>query len=132
LLVAGFIMHRLKLPAGDVDMVPSNHLPEPLVAEPVAHDRGPVLILIEYLSKSITVLLSGMCWTRFPRNVAATVRMVGASPKTQPIRKRWSNGSWRSRWSEHLRQHKRVSNADADLQGKVLGYHTGPEKPGTS
>jgi hypothetical protein len=48
LLVAGFIMHRLKLPAGDVDMVPSNHWPEPLVAEPVAHDRGPVLILIEY------------------------------------------------------------------------------------
>lgn len=48
LLVAGLAMHRLKLPAGDADMVPSNHWPEPLVAEPVAHDRGPVLILIEY------------------------------------------------------------------------------------
>ncbi len=34
LLVAGFIMHRLKLPAGDTDMVPSNYWPEPLVAEP--------------------------------------------------------------------------------------------------
>jgi len=34
LLVAGFIMHRIKLPAGDADMVPSNHWPEPLVAEP--------------------------------------------------------------------------------------------------
>ncbi len=41
-------MHRLKVPAGDADMVPSNRWPEPLVAEPVAHDRGPVLILIEY------------------------------------------------------------------------------------
>ncbi|RAS00293.1 hypothetical protein DEU52_1439 [Ensifer adhaerens] len=25
LLGAGFIMHRVKLPAGDADMVPSNH-----------------------------------------------------------------------------------------------------------
>ncbi len=48
LAVAGVVMHRLKLPAGDADMVPSNHWPEPLVAEPVGHDRGPVLIFIEY------------------------------------------------------------------------------------
>ncbi len=32
-------------------------------------------------------------------------------------------------WAEHLRQHKRVSHADADLQSKVLAFHTGPEKP---
>ena len=32
-------------------------------------------------------------------------------------------------WAEHLRQHKRVSNADADLQGKVLAYHSGLERP---
>ncbi|NKF34031.1 MFS transporter, partial [Pseudomonas sp. BGM005] len=27
LLVAGFIMHRVKLPAGEADLVPSNHWP---------------------------------------------------------------------------------------------------------
>jgi len=40
LLVAGFIMHRVKLPTGDADLVSSNHWPEPLVAEPVAHKPG--------------------------------------------------------------------------------------------
>ncbi|HEY5798457.1 MAG TPA: MFS transporter, partial [Bosea sp. (in: a-proteobacteria)] len=48
LLVAGLLFHRVKLPRGDVDLVASNHWPEPLTAEPVEHDRGPVLVLIEY------------------------------------------------------------------------------------
>ena len=41
-------MQRIKLPAGEADLAPSNHWPEPLVAAEVANDRGPVLILIEY------------------------------------------------------------------------------------
>ncbi|AHF86804.1 hypothetical protein RLEG3_27940 [Rhizobium leguminosarum bv. trifolii WSM1689] len=32
-------------------------------------------------------------------------------------------------WAKHLRQHKRVSQADADLQAKVLAYHSGPDRP---
>jgi hypothetical protein len=28
----------------------------------------------------------------------------------------------------YLRHYRRVSNADADLQGKVLAYHDGPQK----
>ena len=32
-------------------------------------------------------------------------------------------------WAEHLRQHKRVSNADADLQAHLLAYHSGTDKP---
>ncbi|CUX70938.1 hypothetical protein AGR6A_pAt60167 [Agrobacterium sp. NCPPB 925] len=32
-------------------------------------------------------------------------------------------------WAEHLRQQKTVSNADADLQGKLLTYRKGPDKP---
>lgn len=48
LLVAGLVMHRIKLPAGEADLAPSNHWPEPLVVAEIAHDRGPVLILIEY------------------------------------------------------------------------------------
>jgi len=32
-------------------------------------------------------------------------------------------------WAEYVRQHKRVANADADLQGKVLTFHIGPDKP---
>ena len=32
-------------------------------------------------------------------------------------------------WAEHLRQHHRVSNSDADLQGALLKFHIGPGKP---
>ena len=32
-------------------------------------------------------------------------------------------------WAEHLRQHHRVSHADADLQAEALRFHMGPDKP---
>jgi hypothetical protein len=32
-------------------------------------------------------------------------------------------------WAEHLRQHHRVSNADADQQRALHRFHTGPEAP---
>ena len=32
-------------------------------------------------------------------------------------------------WAEHLRQHRRVSRADADLQQEVTAFHIGEEPP---
>ena len=32
-------------------------------------------------------------------------------------------------WAEHLRQHHRVSHADADLQDEVVRWHIGPQRP---
>jgi quinol monooxygenase YgiN len=32
-------------------------------------------------------------------------------------------------WAEHLRQHKRVSRADADLQREATQFHLGPDAP---
>lgn len=49
LLCVGLGFHRVKLPRGEAELVPSNHWPEPLTAQPVENDRGPVLILIEYI-----------------------------------------------------------------------------------
>ncbi|MGV1753505.1 MFS transporter [Agrobacterium sp. CG674] len=129
LLVAGFIMHRVKLPAGDADLVSSNHWPEPLVAEPVAHDRGPVLILIDYHVEkhNRTKFLHAL------DDMSAERRRDGAygwgvtedSADPEKITEWFMVESW----AEHLRQHKRVSNADADMQSKVIAFHTGPDKP---
>jgi predicted MFS family arabinose efflux permease/quinol monooxygenase YgiN len=129
LLVAGFVMHRIKLPSGDVDMVPSNHWPEPLVAEPVAHDRGPVLILIEYRVErhhrtAFLHVLHEMSEER--RRDGAYGWGVTEDSADPEMMVEWFMVE---SWAEHLRQHKRVSNADADLQGKILAYHVGPEKP---
>ncbi|MEQ1409528.1 MFS transporter [Neorhizobium sp. Rsf11] len=129
LLAAGFIMHRLKLPAGDADMVPSNHWPEPLVAEPVAHDRGPVLILIEYRVEKHhrTAFLHALDELSQERRRDGAYGWGVTEDSADP--ERMVEWFMVESWAEHLRQHKRVSNADADLQGKVLAYHTGPEKP---
>jgi MFS family permease len=129
LLLAGFIMHRLKLPSGETDLVPSNHWPEPLVAEPVAHDRGPVLILIEYTvekqhRRAFLHTLDQLSQER-RRDGAYGWGVTEDSADPQKMVEWFMVESW----AEHLRQHKRVSNADADLQGKVLAYHNGPEKP---
>ncbi|SEI09788.1 Predicted arabinose efflux permease, MFS family [Rhizobium tibeticum] len=129
LLVAGVIMHFIKLPSGDADLVPSNHWPEPLVAEPVAHDRGPVLILIEYHvekhHRTPFLHALGELSHERRRDGAYGWGVTEDSADPQKIVEWFMVESW----AEHLRQHKRVSHADADLQGQVLAYHSGSEKP---
>ncbi len=129
LLIAGFIMHRLKLPTGEADLIPSNHWPEPLVEEPVAHDRGPVLILIEYQVEKqnraeFLKAINDLAHER-RRDGAYGWGVTEDAADGQKIVEWFMVESW----AEHLRQHKRVSNADADLQGKVLAYHSGSERP---
>jgi MFS family permease len=129
LLVAGILFHRVKLPTGDADLVASNHWPEPLTAEPVEHDRGPVLILIEY-------------------RIAKTDRAAFLEALNRLSEERRRDGAYGwgvtedaadpegivewfmvESWAEHLRQHKRVSHADADIQRDAIHFHIGPEKP---
>ena len=129
LLVAGLIMHRVKLPSGDTDLVPSNHWPEPLVAEPVAHDRGPVLILIEYHVEKHhrAVFLRSLDELSHERRRDGAYGWGVTEDSADP--EKIVEWFMVESWAEHLRQHKRVSQADADLQGKVLAYHSGAEKP---
>ena len=42
------LFHRVKLPTGEADLQPSQPLARALLAEPVAHDRGPVMVQVEY------------------------------------------------------------------------------------
>jgi MFS family permease len=129
LAVAAILMHRLKLPAGDADMVPSNHWPEPLVAEPVAHDRGPVLILIEYHVKKHhrTAFLHALAHLSQERRRDGAYGWGVTEDSADP--EKMVEWFMVESWAEHLRQHKRVSQADADLQAKMLAYHSGPDKP---
>ncbi len=129
LLIAGLVMHRVKLPAGDADLVPSNHWPEPLVAEPIAHDRGPVLILIEYKveKQHRTAFLHAIDHLSRERRRDGAYGWGITEDSADP--EKIVEWFMVESWAEHLRQHKRVSNADADLQGKVLAYHVGPDKP---
>lgn len=129
LSVAAFSMNLIKLPIGDPDLVPSNHWPEPLVAEPIPNDRGPVLVLIDYyVKKSVrTEFLDALAEMSHERRRDGAYGWGVAEDSADPDRV--TEWFMVESWAEHLRQHRRVSHADEDMQGKVLSYHSGPEKP---
>ncbi|MGH6646858.1 MFS transporter [Aquabacterium sp.] len=129
LVLVSLVSHRVKLPTGEADLQASNHWPEPMLTEPVAHDRGPVVIQVEYKVRKhdIPAFLHAM------RHVAQERRRDGAyawgvaEHTSEP--ERVIEWFMVESWAEHLRQHRRVSKADADLQAEALRFHTGPDRP---
>ncbi|WP_029003554.1 MFS transporter [Azorhizobium doebereinerae] len=129
LAVAAALLHRVRLPEGEADLMPSNHWPEPLTGEEVEHDRGPVLVLIEYRVARADRAAFQQAADRFGEErrrdgaYACGITEDAADPE------RLVEWFMVESWAEHLRQHKRVSQADADLQTDMLRYHIGPEAP---
>jgi predicted MFS family arabinose efflux permease len=113
-----------KLQTGaDIDLTPSMHWQAPAVAQEVEHDRGPVLIVVEYRidpSQRQPFLAAldklgqerrrdgAYAWGVF-EDAAAPGRMV----ETFLVES----------WLEHLRQHERVTNADRIVQDAVHRFH---------
>ncbi|WP_456280276.1 MFS transporter [Cupriavidus sp. JZ107] len=129
LIVATLLLRRVRLPRGEEDLGPARHWPEPEKADEIAHDRGPVMILIEYRVS--------------PENREAFLRAIhqlseerlrdGAfnwgvmeDPEDPDLLTEWFLVE---SWAEHLRQHRRVPHADADLQRDIARFHTGAEPP---
>ncbi|MDF2234105.1 MFS transporter [Albimonas sp. CAU 1670] len=129
LCVAAWLARRLPLPEGDEDLTPSNHWPEPAVAAPPAHDRGPVLVTVEYRVA--------------PEDLAA---FRAAMDRLAPMRRRDGAYAWGlaedaaeperitewfmvESWAEHLRQHARVSGGAADVQVAARRWHRGEDPP---
>ena len=129
LIVVAFILNRVKLPAGEADLAPSNHWPEPLTSEPVEHDRGPVLILVEYRIARDDRGKFIACLKRLSdarrRNGAYGWGITEDAADPEKIVEWFMVESW----AEHLRQHHRVSNADADVQRETVQFHVGQEGP---
>jgi MFS family permease len=120
-LVAIPLTARWKLQtAADIDLTPSSHWPAPILAREIQHDRGPVLVTIEYRIEP---------GKRAP--------FLAAMEKVGEERRRDGAYEWAifedaateglmvetflvASWLEHLRQHGRVTNADRVLQDAVL------------
>lgn len=129
LVLIGLVAHRIKLPAGDADLVPSNHWPEPLTAVPVDHDRGPVLVQIEYriAPENRSDFLKALARLSAERRRDGAYTWGIAEDAADPgVMLEWFHVE---SWAEHLRQHKRVSKADADIQEDVQRFHEGKQRP---
>lgn len=129
LVVVALLFHHVRLPVGEADLQASNHWPEPLVAESVTNDRGPVLVQVEYRIRqedraAFLDAMKRLSQERL-RDGAYAWGVVEHTNDPQRVVEWFFVESW----AEHLRQHHRVSHADADLQAEALRFHAGPGKP---
>lgn len=129
MVIVGLLMHRVALPAGEADLTPSLHWPEPLMAEPVANDRGPVLILIEYrvAREDRPAFLDALTRLSAARRRDGAYGWGVTEDAADPnLIVEWFMVE---SWAEHMRQHRRVSHADADVQAEVRHFHKGDAPP---
>ncbi|CAN7775007.1 MFS transporter [Variovorax sp. LjRoot290] len=129
LVAVAIVFHRIKLPAGEADLQPSNHWPEPLLAEPVAHDRGPVMVQVEYRvrKEDQPAFVQAMQRLSLERRRDGAYAWGITEDTGDP--ERLMEWFLVESWAEHMRQHRRVSHADADLQAEAIRFHIGPGKP---
>ena len=129
LAVVGVLAHRAPLPSGEGDLTPSMHWPEPAVSEPVAHDRGPVMVMVTYQIRqadreTFLALLKRLSEER--RRDGAYAWGVSEDAADPEHIVEWF---FVESWAEHLRQHRRVSKADADIQAETRRFHQGDDAP---
>lgn len=124
-LIAIPLTWRWKLQTGArLDLTPSLHWPVPIVAGEIEHDRGPVLVTIEYRidAKDRQPFLAAL------ERVAQERRRDGAYAwgvfEDTAERGRILETFLVESWLEHLRQHERVTNADRVLQETVGRFQT--------
>jgi MFS family permease len=113
---------KLQTAAG-LDLTPSMHWPEPIVAHEVEEDRGPVLVTIEYRinpqeREAFLAALEKLGRQRrrdgaYAWGVFEDAAVEGRMVETFLVES----------WLEHLRQHERVTNADRILQDAVHRFH---------
>ena len=105
------------------DLTPSMHWPAPVLAHEIEHDRGPVLVTIEYHiepqdREPFLAALEKLAHERrrdgaYAWGVFEDVAEEGRMVETFLVES----------WLEHLRQHERVTNADRVLQDAVYRFH---------
>jgi len=126
LAIMAAFAHRAPLPRGESDLTPSLHWPEPALAEPVAHDRGPVLITVTYrIQRSDRpAFLAALDQLSEERRRDGAYAWGVSEDAADP--ERLMEWFFVESWAEHLRQHRRVSKVDADVQTEARRFHQGP------
>lgn len=118
--IAAVLTWRWKI--GGIESVrlePSMHWPTPIVHEGVVHDRGPVLVTLEYAvgNDRVAPFLQAM------RELGRRRRRDGAYAwgvfQDTENRQRFIETFNVESWLEHLRQHQRVTEADRTLQDQI-------------
>jgi MFS family permease len=122
MLVAIGLTWRYKLGEKMPDFTPSMHWAAPVLAEIPQPDAGPVMVTIEYRVRPGTrrEFVAAMQHVREMRrrNGAYFWELFHNSAEPTLYREIFMDESW----TEHLRQHERVSVADREIQGRAKQY----------
>ncbi len=129
-VIAGLLVWRVRIAGSEeLDLRPAGAWPAPELAVPVSHDRGPVLVTVEYRiaeadRAAFHALMGELGRTR--RRDGAVLWGVAEDVATPGIHLEYFVTS---SWVEHLRQHERVTAEDRDHQQKVRALHRGEHAP---
>lgn len=121
---------RWRLPKDSTtDLAPSNHWAEPVVAIPLADDRGPVLIEIEYrvAAEQQAAFIAALRDFRVTRYRDGAIRWDVWEDVAEPGRV--VEAFIVESWVEHQRQHARVTHSDALDQELLNAFHIGGKPP---
>jgi MFS family permease len=129
-VIAGLLVWRVRIAGSEeLDLRPAGHWPAPELAVPVTHDRGPVLVTVEYRiddadRAEFHTLMGELGRTR--RRDGAVIWSVAEDVATPGVHLEYFVTS---SWIEHLRQHERVTAEDRALQEKVRALHRNEHAP---
>ncbi len=130
LLLGLGLIARFRLGAAEgMDLAPSRNWEDPVVAEDVAAEAGPVLVTVEYTLEP----------AQRAAFAAAMRRLL------RPIRRRDGAVFWElfvdsahpnrcmecflvESWSEHLRQHDRATRSDREVEDAIRTFYSGVER----
>jgi hypothetical protein len=119
---------RLGATAG-LDLAPAMHWPAPVVAAPPEGERGPVLVTVTYriALENRDAFLAAIAALRLERRRDGAYEWSVWQDAADP--ERWVESFRVASWLDHLRQHERVTRADADVQARVGAFHRGETPP---
>ncbi|MGC4033232.1 MAG: MFS transporter [Tepidisphaeraceae bacterium] len=113
---------RFRLGHASRDLAPARRWADPLLAAPVEHDRGPVLVQIVYdvrpeAAADFLRVVYRLRSARLRDGAFSWGVYVDAATPTRYL-EHFAIASW----LEHLRQHERATVADTDLQSCLLAF----------
>jgi len=124
------LIPRFRLAAAEaLDLEPSRNWPDPVVAEELADDAGPVLVMVEYTIEpaqraAFAAAARNLLRPMRRRDGAVFWELFVDSANPQRCVECWLVESW----AEHLRQHERTTRADREVQVRVRKLTVGRER----
>ena len=130
LVVVLWLLRGWRLQTGEgADLSPSMHWPQPIAAQEVDADRGPVLVTVEYqvVEENRLAFLQALTALGEQRRRDGAFEWGVFTDAARP--ERFVETFMIASWIEHLRQHDRVTNEGKELQNRVNALHGGSSTP---